>query len=407
MASDPAPFARRFRGLVVAAAVLAAGVARADSAGEAMPATAAGKPAEGAIEPFLGEPRFEVQGLFRGERFPNVVVATDGTVIATWGSRSYRVRRSEDGGETWGPEILVADPGFHGGGTIVDERSGDVLVFVESGHPPATLTVYRSTDQGKTWNAQEVVVHPDEHGNHPGMHMNESGITLRHGKHTGRLLRPTRFYGAGNQQSEWPNHYTNAIYSDDGGKTWRTSAPFPARGTGEAALAELADGRIYYNSRRHLSTDGLDPRRRYVAWSDDGGKTWKDMSVSEVLPDGDQNRDYGLMAGLVRLPIRGRDILVFSNIESPAGRQGGTVWASFDGGKTWPVKRLVDEGSFAYSALAAGRPGTPSEGWIYLLYETGGHPDSGARMARFNLAWLLQGEPTGDGRLEDQAASAP
>jgi sialidase-1 len=31
------------------------------------------------------------------------------------------------------------------------------------------------------------------------------------------------------------------------------------------------------------------------------------------------------------------------------------VWASFDGGKTWPVKRLVDEGSFAYSSLVTGR----------------------------------------------------
>jgi sialidase-1 len=86
---------------------------------------------------------------------------------------------------------------------------------------------------------------------------------------------------------------------------------------------------------------------------------------------------------------------VFSNIESPKGRHSGTVWASFDGGTTWPVKRLVEKGSFAYSSLAAGRPGTPSEGWIYLLHEGSG----GGRIARFNLAWLLQGEPTGDGEL--------
>jgi sialidase-1 len=393
------------RGAAVAALLpavpwlLPADFARAEEPREPIVTTAAGKPAEGALEPFLGRPRFETQELFRGERFPNVVVATDGTVLATWGNRSYRVRRSEDGGKTWGPEITVADPGFHGGGTIVDERSGDVLVFVEAGHPPAKLTVYRSSDQGKTWKEQEVVVHPDEHGNVPSMHMNESGITLRRGKQAGRLLRPARSYGAGNQRSEWPNHYTNAIYSDDGGRTWRTSAPFPAKGTGEATLAELSDGRIYYNSRRHLSTDGLDPRRRHVAWSDDGGHTWKDLSVSRVLPDGDQNRDYGLMAGLVRLPVRGRDVLVFSNIESPEGRRGGTVWASFDGGRTWPVKRLVDEGSFAYSSLAAGRPGTPSEGWIYLLYEGSG----GGRIARFNLAWLLEGEPTGDGQVPDLA----
>ena len=70
------------------------------------------------------------------------------------------------------------------------------------------------------------------------------------------------------------------------------------------------------------------------------------------------------------------------------------VWASFDGGKTWPVKRLVEKGSFAYSSLSAGRSGTPSEGWIYLQFEGGG-----AQIARFNLTWLLEGESTGDGNV--------
>jgi sialidase-1 len=194
------------------------------------------------------------------------------------------------------------------------------------------------------------------------------------------------------------------MYSDDGGKTWQTSEPFPAYGTGEAAIAELSDGRIYYNSRRHLSTDGLNPRMRYIAWSYDGGHTWEDMSVSDVLPDGAQHVDYGLMAGLIRLPVDGHDILLFSNIDVPAidedeviphhlrttRRERGTVWASFDGGKTWPVSRLVTEGSFSYSSLAAGRKGTPSEGWIYLMYEEWERPRHG-HMVRFNLDWLTDG----------------
>lgn len=348
-------------------------------------ATAAGKPAEGDLASFLGPGRFDIQQIFAAERFPNVVVATDGTVLATWGSKRFTVRRSEDGGATWGSMITVADPGFHGGGAVVDENTGDVLVFVEAGHPPAPLTVYRSKDHGTSWHVETVVIHPDTRGNVPSMHMNEHGITLRHGRHAGRLLRPTRSYAGGNARAEWPNHYTNAIYSDDGGRTWHTSAPFPVFGTGEAALAERSDGRIYYNSRRHLSTDGLNPRRRYIGWSEDGGQTWKDPSVSDELPDGDQDRDYGLMAGLVRLPIKGHDILIFSNIDSPQGRRRGTVWASFDGGRSWPVRRLVTEGRFAYSSLDAGRPGTPSEGWIYLLFE-----GDGGQIARFNLAWLLQ-----------------
>ncbi|MBS3770668.1 MAG: exo-alpha-sialidase [Bacteroidales bacterium] len=330
----------------------------------------------------------DTQKIFHEERFPNVVVATDGTVIATWGRNSVRARRSEDGGKSWGPEITIADPGFQGGGTIVDENTGDILTFVEAGHPPGPFTMYRSKDHGKTWEPEEVEIHPDQFGHYPSMHMNEGGITLQYGEHAGRLIRPTRYYDGGNDRNYWDEHYTNAIYSDDGGQTWHTSAPFPAKGTGEAALAELSDGTVYYNSRRHHSTDGRNPRMRHIAWSHDGGETWKNLSVSEVLPDGSQHRDYGLMGGLARLRLDNHDILLFSNIESDEGRKQGVVWASFDGGKTWPVKRLVEERSFAYSSMAAGREGTPGEGMIYLLYEH----DGGAKMARFNLNWLTKGK---------------
>lgn len=351
------------------------------------------------------EPFFEIhQQLFDDERFPNVAAAMDGTVLATFGGTSpageghLKIRRSDDGGESWTPTDTIAAPiQWHGGGTIVDENSGDIMLFAErrpftDQNPSGELLFLRSQDHGETWAEEEVVIHPDENGFYPAMHINERGITLQHGSHAGRLLKATRVMPfampGGNAPENWHDHYTNAIYSDDGGETWHSSAPFPAKGTGEAAIEELSDGTIYYNSRRHLSTDGLNPRMRYIAWSYDGGETWEDLSVSEVLPDGPQDSDYGLMAGLVRLPIDGHDILIFSNTDSDAGRIRGTVWASFDGGQTWPVKRLIDEGAFAYSSLAAGRPGTSSEGYIYLLYEG----RSGANIARFNLSWITEGE---------------
>lgn len=364
---------------------------------------------DGTIDVFAGEPRFERQEVFSEERFPNIVVTREGTVLAVWGEKAVRVRRSEDGGKTWGPEIPVG-PGIHGGGAVVNENSGEVLVFVEENHPPAPVTVYRSADDGRSWKAMDVIIHLDEKGNVPSMHMNEHGIMLRRGDHAGRLIRPTRSYGPGNAREYWDEHYTNAIYSDDGGKTWHASAPFPAMGTGEAAVAELFDGRIYYNSRRHRSTDGLDPRWRHIAWSHDGGERWENLSVSEVLPDGPRNLDYGLMGGLVRLPVAGSDILLFSNVDSPGKPKGddsarserrrGTVWVSFDGGVTWPLKRLVGEGPFAYSSLTAGRAGTESEGWIYLLSEgTTNGPHIGGQVARFNFSWLLGGVETGDGQV--------
>ncbi len=349
---------------------------------------------EGGLAPYLGKESIEFTPVFEKERFPNIVVTLKGALIATYGSQSVRVKRSEDAGKTWSPSIVVANPGFHGGGTTVDESTGDLLIFVEEKHPPAPLTIYRSKDEGLTWEAESPKMLPDSRSNLPSMHMNEHGITLRRGQHQGRLLRASRYYGKQNKREEWPTHYTSSVYSDDGGRTWHTSDPFPENGTGEAAVAELANGTIYYNSRVHWQERPNNLRRR-SALSQDGGKTWDQWKIVEILPDGPQDTNYGCMGGLCRINVSGQDILIYSNCDSPSGRHHGTVWASFDGGETWPVKRLVYEGRFAYSSLASGRPNTVTEGAIFLHFE--GRAQASSTLARFNLAWVLEGTPRGDG----------
>jgi len=351
-------------------------------------------PVEGPLNPFLGEARLDIKQVHRGGRFPNIVVAMDGSILAVW--NGVIVKRSEDGGDTWGDAISVGK-GFMGGGVTVNERNGEIIAFVEKGHPPAAQALYHSTDHGKTWAKLDATIKPDSKDNAPSFHMNEHGITLRHGEHAGRLIRASRWYAGQNHRSKWPQHYTNAMYSDDGGKTWSTSEPFPAKGTGEATLAELSDGRVYYNTRRHWAEEGANPRRRWHAWSEDGGVTWKDFSICEILPDGPQSTNYGCMAGLTRLAVKGRDIVLYCNCDSAGGRDKGTVWASFDGGRTWPVKRLVQKGRFAYSSMTSGRPGTKTEGLVYIHFEGGG----GSAVARFNLAWVLDGSKTGNGEIPD------
>ena len=375
------------------------------------PLIAAEKPLEGPVGPFLGEPKFNIQEVCKGQRLPNVIVATDGTVLAVWGWGSVRVCRSEDGGETWEPEIEIGK-GLNSGGALVNETNGEILVFTEDKQPPAPLTVYRSKDHGKTWSEMKVEIKPDKSGNVPSMCMSEHGITLRHGKHKGRLLRPARVYqGMGG--------YNTAIYSDDGGKSWHSSGPFPDSGTGEGAVAELSSGHIYYSSRKHNFKNEADFRyQRPFAWSYDGGETWRDLGVHSNLPDGPRyrgkqrrgdnyNGHFGMMGGLARLPVEKQDILIYSNADTPGHeRVRMTVWASFDGGKSWPIKRLVFEGASAYSSLNAGRPGTPSEGWIYLEFDEGS-PNGGSSVARFNLTWLLEGEKTGDGTVPDWVGGKP
>ena len=84
-------------------------------------------------------------------------------------------------------------------------------------------------------------------------------------------------------------------------------------------------------------------------------------------------------------PSDDHDILLFSGPGRRDERNDITVWVSFDGGQSWPVKRAIKEGPGNYTWLAAGRKDTPSEGMIYLLANKDW-------MARFNLAWLLEAQ---------------
>ena len=394
--------------------------------------TAAGKPAEGSLKPFLGKPVFDQQVVFSDEsgrvREPYLAIAVDGTLLAV---RSYigKLRRSEDAGKTWG-EIQDIDIRILDSNLIVDETTGDIRsIRMWDGSDRAIL----SKDQGSTWTTEKVTIKSSarmkelaqsgtkvrgtEGANKPGtyfMHANasESGVTLRHGKHKGRLVISATYRP---NAKEHPSDrkpgdeiVSCAIFSDDGGSTWQVSEFFPDPFTEEAALVELHDGRIYYNSRSHSGyyDKGFarklrpDETMRREAWSDDGGRTWKDLRISQVLPDGGgYGRGYGMKGGLTRLPVNGHDVLIFSNADTAGGdRKRMTVWASFDGGRTWPVKRLVYESFSAYSSLVAGRPGTPTEGLIFLLFEGGTKGRYAAmQVARLNLSWILQGEGTGDG----------
>ena len=339
---------------------------------------------------------FEVQDLFQSVRIPKIVVAADATVLAF--AKSCRLlRRSTDGGKTWSEAREVGPKAS--GNAIVDDNTGHVLVVC-----PRRGHLWRSRDHGKTWEREDIVVKSNAvgHGSPDSgvpadTGASESGITLRHGRHKGRLLMPARCQPpkGNNDQEWWPYNYNCAIYSDDGGKTWQTSGPVQS-GTGEGTLAELSNGRIYYNSRCHMAVD----HRRRIAWSHDGGHMWTDWEVSEHLYEVGQpfyfkygtKPSYGCNAGLVRLPLEptgGKDVLLFSTPDSPGGsRVKMTVWASFDGAKTWPLKRLVYEGPSAYSSLAADR-----NACIYLLFERGKKKlYESIAVARFDLAWLAGGQ---------------
>ena len=343
-----------------------------------------------------------------GDFLPAITVAKDGSVLLFRDERKQgliKVSRSEDGGKTWGPTITVGELVVVEGDTfddgrynarhfgrstlgipVVDETTGDVMIFT-SGLKPAEI-MYRSSDHGKSWKREMIVIHPDKNGWLSSTASTcEAGITLRYGKNKGRLLVPTRVYvgylNKGKNKKYYYQHYGSAIYSDDHGKTWHHSEPLPEKGTGETGLVELSDGRIYYNSRCHGRGGN-----RSIAWSHDGGETWKEHYISKYLPDGPSDT-YGCKGGLVRLPLDDQDIIIYTSPRNAKGDRRNAedtmlvVRVSLDGAKTWPISRPIEGGPQGYSWLAAGRKGTPSEGMIYALTWD-------KDLARFNLAWVME-----------------
>ena len=334
-----------------------------------------------------------LQDLYEDTRIPNIVVAADGTVLAFAGSGRY-LRRSEDRGQTWSEAQDLGEEAR--GSAVVDTVTGQVLL-VDSSH----RRLWRSADHGVTWTVEDITIAPNGYGHGVPETVpivtpcSESGVTLRFGQHAGRLLMPGRIQPphGDNGQEWWAYNYNTSLYSDDRGTTWQVSDPIMS-GTGEGTLAEIADGRVYYNSRCHMAVD----HRRRICWSHDGGHRWVDWQVSEHLYEIGQpfyfkygsKPSYGCNAGLVRVPDAAAaghdDVLLFSTPGTPGGdRTKMTVWASTDGAVTWPHKRLVYEGMSAYSSITA-----DDGGRVYLLFERGEEKlyDRMA-VAVFELEWLL------------------
>ncbi|MAT46555.1 MAG: hypothetical protein CMO35_03885 [Verrucomicrobiaceae bacterium] len=340
----------------------------------------------------------------------HLAVAMDGTVLVFKEERARKrveVKRSEDGGRTWSNPIVVGDrvrigsdmsddgryKGEHVGwselgNVVVDETTGEIMVFAMGLAPSRTL--YRSRDHGKTWRAEKTVIKPDRNGWLATTYCCDPGITLRHGKKKGRLVMPSQvFVGSVNDDGTrtylnkgqgrkfFAKRYSNALYSDDGGRTWTPSEPFPLLGTSEPGLLELHDGRIYYNARTHVREGN-----KLVGRSADCGESWVDSREDDELFDGPPDV-YGCKGALALLTHGGREVMIFSSPGRRDKRDDITIRASFDGGESWPVSRLVREGPGNYTWLAAGRKDTPSEGFIYLL-------SNKDWMARFNVSWLME-----------------
>jgi sialidase-1 len=233
--------------------------------------------------------------------------------------------------------------------------------------------VVTSDDEGLTWSpAREITDMVDTHGAVMVVGSGE-GIQLKHGPAKGRLLVAGGDFHQGKK--------VLCFYSDDHGQSWKRSGIVPWEGdmawASESKVAELPDGTIVLNSRSFVR-NGSKQRLRTSAYSRDGGLTWTTLQNCLDL------KTVSCNGSLLAAPhTRGRQSTVLlCSVPVGPGRTHGTVYVSFDDGKTWPHSRVVVSEQFAYSSLVCLPDNT-----IGLFYEAHGHRD--IRLARFSLAWLL------------------
>ena len=317
-------------------------------------------------------------------RIPGIVVTNKGTVIVYGESRTnfnldghstnadllqfdMYIRRSEDGGNTFGDPIYLArgDEYFKAGygatiNNIVimcgkDDRlhmiySCNVGRRIKDDLVGGVFYIY-SDDDGVTWSAPREIT--DELGR--GTNWNELACGPGHGICTksGRLITAA-WIDYSNQVSPYSVH---TVYSDDNGATWNFGEKI-SNNRDESCIAELSDGSLMVNSRQHTWTDKKVPFR-HVSISKTGIDGW-----SETTPD-TELIDPACMGSICSVDIDGLPhALLFINCSILFGRRNVTVKCSFDDGKTWPGQLIIDKSNGGYSDIAVDKNGK-----VYVIYE--------------------------------------
>lgn len=317
------------------------------------------------------------EGQYSSMRIPALVMTQQETLLAfaagrmesasDWADMDLVMKRSEDGGKTWGPLQVVAQ---QAGGKPTDNPTpivgNDGVIHLVYQRDYAYAYYTRSIDDGLTWAPPTNITSAFEAFKSvydwkvaapgPG-----HSIQLR----SGRLVVPVWLADSDRlipHRSHRPSRIAT-IYSDDNGETWLSGEMVPDvdgfKNPSETMAVELEDGRVMLNIRNESEV-----RRRGISFSPDGISGWTQPTYVAAL------FEPVCMGSIVRThhPEKG-NILLFVNPDSKDlpkhPRANLTIKVSFDDGKTWPVAKVLDAGVAGYADLAVG-----ADGQVYCLYET-------------------------------------
>jgi len=336
--------------------------------------------------PFVGG-----KGGYACYRCPTLAVSAKGTVLAFCEGRvnGHRdeddmdvvLKRSTDGGRTWGPLQVLANDGKNPckNQCPVVLASGRILLvwlwnkWIRSEKERTTREVFvmHSDDDGVTWskprNITRSVYRPDWkwYGTGPC-----HGIVKRSEPRKGRIVIGARHNAKG------VHMVSHVIYSDDNGETWQIGGSVSRPQTTECTVVELSNGDLMLNSRNQND----DENHRVVSISQDGGATFSEtwLETALVEPRGCQ----GSLLFHSLNPMTSKGNILFSNPANGEVRSDGTLKLSEDDGRTWTKSfryaRKPAPNFTGYSDIAV-----MADGSIGILHERGDLDDAGKKSERY------------------------
>ncbi len=331
---------------------------------------------------------------YKSFRIPAIVKAKNGDVLAfcegrvngsgDFGNIKIVLKRSSDNGKTWSHlQVVASNDSLQAGNPapVVDLTDpkypqGRIFLFYNTGNGHEMEmrkgighrdVLYKtSTDNGKTWSAPTDItlqanriyqpqINPlwnfkedwRTYANTPG-----HALQFHEGKYKGRIYVAAN-HSSGDPKPELRDYQAHGFYTDDHGATFHLSQTVAFEGSNESTAAQLTNNSLMMNSRNQVG------KYRVVSLSKDGGATWDTTFVDHNLPD-------PICEGsLLNIGTKkGKSILAFCNNVSQQHRDSLTLQISYDEGRTWKKRFLIDPKKTAYSDILK-----LSENKIGILYE--------------------------------------
>ena len=275
-----------------------------------------------------------------------LVETTEGTIVAAFfggsdeGEKDVGIWLSRREGGRWSPPVEVAnglqylkpDGGEHRhpcwNPVLFQPPDSALVLFYKCGPSPSEWwgMATRSGDGGQTWSfprrLPEGIIGPVK--NKPVMISD------------GRLI-----CGSSTEHDGWRAHFE---ITPNVGRSWTRTDPI---NDGEA-IAAIQPSILKHPGNKLQAIGRSRQRKLWTAWSDDGGLTWGEMTLTDV-----PNPNSGTDAVTLR---DGRHLLVYNH--TPKGRTPLNVAVSKDGLAWEMVKVLEDEpGEYSYPAVIQSRDG--------------------------------------------------